>query len=161
MLLTPESIERLYNMRKPNTYWSFYGRVFGNRSNHKLMYENNQSMNPNHTFNYGGAGYSMIDCNIYTHFWNTYNKLKQYQDEIKEVDDLFLSWVINGLNNWNILNSNEIPSNFLQDWENNVADEFASYLKSWILKNQLTYKLHRIKPWRKIKINDTCKKGGE
>lgn len=151
LLLNKSDIYDLYQKREKNTYTTFYGRRFDNRTDLKKLHSSNMPtvINPKNNFdyfNYGGTGFSIIDCNIYQKIFETYKKMdKKFIDHIHSLDDSFISWVINCQDDWKIKNSRIVPINFPN------LDEYASYLTVKNKKNELYYFLHNITPWKIIK----------
>jgi glycosyltransferase involved in cell wall biosynthesis len=147
-LLEKNSIENLFNKKKQKTYLTFFGRNFKNRSDVKKLYSLNKP-SPAFTnydfFNYGGTGFSIIDCSIYKHLFEKYYS---FDDNLKNIihnlDDIFLSWIINCKQDWSIKNSNIIPLNFPN------IDEHSSFISTWNDKDILSYELHKISNWKNV-----------
>lgn len=152
LYLKKEHIENLYNMRREKTFFTFYGRVFKDRKNIKLLYSNNKpsthikSIAKNSEFfNYGGPGFSILDCSIYDDFFKIYTSFnKEMQEYSMKMDDIFLSWAINNTEKWNIKNS------FLRPEDCKNMDAHSSYQDLWKYKDTFAYKLNSINSWKKI-----------
>lgn len=153
--LKEEYIKNLFDMRRKKTFFTFFGRVFENRNNIKLMYSKNK---PNilpsmmklkkdvNIFNYGGPGFSVLDCSIYDDFFKLYKSLnKEMQDYAMKMDDIFLSWVINNTEKWSIKNTFLIPDNCENMYNH------SSFQALWKYKDIFTYKLNEIQTWKVIK----------
>lgn len=146
-LLKNDAIEKLYNIKKEKTFITFYGRNFKHRNNLNKLYENNKPT-PMFTsyknFNYGGPGFSILDCSIYPKFFKIYNALgRDVKNKIDKMDDIFLSWVVDTTEDWQILNSHIPPENFPSK-----NDPFSSYLELMKFKNGMCSDLNSLKTWK-------------
>lgn len=148
-LLYKDSIEKLYNIKKEKTFLTFYGRNFKNRNNLKTLYCDNKPtpMFTNYkNFNYGGPGFSVLDCSIYLKFFQIYDNLNSsLKNDVKKMDDIFLSWIINTTESWKILNSYVIPENFPSK-----DDPFSSYLQLMQFKDNMCFQLNKLNSWNLI-----------
>jgi hypothetical protein len=146
-LLNKDAVEKLYNTKKEKTFITFYGRNFKYRENLNKLYEKNQPT-PMFTsyknFNYGGPGFSILDCSIYSKFFKVYNTLeKDVKNNVDKMDDIFLSWIIDTTDSWEILNSHIVPENFP-----NKDDKFSSYLELMKFKNNMCFELNKLNNWK-------------
>lgn len=145
-LLNKNTIEKLYNIKKEKTFITFYGRNFEYKKDLTRLYEKNKPtpMFTNYkNFNYGGPGLSILDCSIYSKFFNIYDTLEvSLKNNVNKMDDIFLSWIIDTTDGWQILNSYIVPKNFPN------KDQFSSYLQLMQFKNNMCFELNKLNNWK-------------
>lgn len=119
-----DQIEKLVSYYEPNTFCTWYGRQFDKNKDSSEWYTKtpqycfNNSYPDIKLYDYGGPGFSIIDCSIFdkeSPLWD-FEKWEDLDNYIPySMDDVMLSWTISRLTNWKIKRSFMPPSKIYTD----------------------------------------------
>jgi glycosyltransferase involved in cell wall biosynthesis len=159
-LFSNDWVEKIYKLKKPKTYLSWYGKVWSDKIdywNDSILSINDCENNNNkniYNLMYGATCGSIIDVNIFNEnscIWNIPDDLPQ-NISVYNIEDLWLSFIIIYEYNWNICRS-FLPPNKNINYENNKSNSVSLFRSLFNNKQTLFEYLYNKYIFNSVKSN--------